>query len=370
MRKKILLGTLCCSLLVQMQIYSKAQSISLSEITALPSLDSIGQKKVESSLLNNLQKTGVKLYPLETLHGLQSWVFQKNSTFFSFFLTPDGKAMVPGVFMNMSPEMMLKLDGKNIDHIPASHGLEGLFVRTEKHFQVFYITPDRQKVIPGMMWDEEGRNITQTQIANLIKIKTPDAISTHASPNQKESVETEKQTQFFKNDSLPTGPSMNIFTNPRDEASKAIFALLNQSYGGIYGKADTPALLVFIDPLCHYSKQAIALLDPYVKAGKLHLVIIPIAVLDSVDGNQSSKQARMLLSAPANQMVETWTTGTSIPFSIDSSQKLATNQKLIEGLHLRGTPIFFWQRPDQSIRHFEGLPDSMDSLVKLVENGK
>lgn len=147
--------------------------------------------------------------------------------------------------------------------------------------------------------------------------------------------------------------------------------LLNQTYGGIYGKEDTPELLMFIDPVCHFSKQALTLLDPYVKAGRLHLVIVPIAVLDQANHGKSSQQAKRLLSSPVDQMAQTWMTPTiNTSLTSDAEQKFSVNQQMIEGLHLNGTPIFFWQRPNKSFRRFEGLPDSIEALVNQVEKGK
>ena len=34
-------------------------------------------------------------------------------------------------------------------------------------FQVFYMTPDKERLIPGVMWDAAGKNITRKQIADI-----------------------------------------------------------------------------------------------------------------------------------------------------------------------------------------------------------
>lgn len=416
MRKKILLGTALCAVLFQMQSPITAQELSLPDITAstitvrpsfIASTDPIKKEITQSAVLSHIQQTGATIHPLESLYGLRSFVAQNGDKILPFFLTPDGKAMVSGVIMNMSAEMMLKLDKNAIDRIPAIHGLEGLFVRTGDHFQVFYITPDGKKVIPGLMWDEEGRNVTQAQIAPLLGMNAPNPASTTPDPNPaKENPDLatpslpnqalnnssfantySQQAPQPSTDALNTSEkeeggegqikaasvsksSLNIFTPPSDKPSRAVFALLNQTYGGIYGKADTPELLVFIDPLCHFSKQALTLLDPYVKAGRLHLVLIPIALLDLADQGQSSQAAKRLLSVPVDQMAQAWISITNTPVSPDADQKLSVNQQMIAGLHLKGTPIFFWQRPDKSLRRFEGLPDSIEALVSQVEKGQ
>lgn len=67
---------------------------------------------------------------------------------------------------------------------------------------------------------------------------------------------------------------------------------------------------MFIDPVCHFSKQALKLLDPYVKVERIHLIIVLISVLDQANHGKSSQQAKRLLSS-------------------------LVNQKMIEGLHLK-----------------------------------
>lgn len=221
MRKKILRGTIC-TFLLQIPSLIKAQELSLPEITAstitvqpaVPSsTDPLKEEISQNAVLSHIQQTGAKLYPLETLYGLRSFVAQNGDKILPFFLTPDGKAMVSGVIMNMSAEMMLKLDGKAIDRIPAIHGLEGLFVRTGKRFQVFYITPDRKKVISGLMWDEEGRNVTQAQIAPLVGMNAPNPASTIPDPN------SSKETLGLATPSLPKQALDNPIRPPNKHPS-------------------------------------------------------------------------------------------------------------------------------------------------------
>lgn len=128
MRKKILLGTVLCATLFQTIQPSIAQQISLPDITALPSVlnppDSFKEQITQNSVLSHIQQTGAKIYPLENLYGLRSFVAQNGDKILPFFLTPDGKA---------------------IEHIPSIYGLEGLFVRTGERFQVFlyYTRPEK-----------------------------------------------------------------------------------------------------------------------------------------------------------------------------------------------------------------------------------
>ena len=55
----------------------------------------------------------------------------------------------------------------NITELGTQHGLRGLFVRSGAQFQVFYATPDGQRVIPGVMWDAAGKDITRQQVAHV-----------------------------------------------------------------------------------------------------------------------------------------------------------------------------------------------------------
>ncbi len=57
--------------------------------------------------------------------------------------------------------------GAQLTDLGTEHGLRTVFARNGQTFQVFYITPDGQGAIGGVMWDSTGRNITRQQVSSI-----------------------------------------------------------------------------------------------------------------------------------------------------------------------------------------------------------
>jgi thiol:disulfide interchange protein DsbG len=87
--------------------------------------------------------------------------------FMLFEVTPDGQAAVSGAMVDLTPAQLETIARGNITGLAVEHELSGLFVRSGPEFQVFYMTPDKERLIPGVMWDAAGKNITRKQIADI-----------------------------------------------------------------------------------------------------------------------------------------------------------------------------------------------------------
>ncbi len=57
--------------------------------------------------------------------------------------------------------------GAQLTDLGTEHGLRTVFARNGQSFQVFYLTPDGQGAVGGVMWDAAGRNITRQQVSSI-----------------------------------------------------------------------------------------------------------------------------------------------------------------------------------------------------------
>ena len=55
----------------------------------------------------------------------------------------------------------------NITPLAVLYGFKGFFVRSGVNFQVFYATPDNERLIPGVLWDAAGKDVTRQQVAGI-----------------------------------------------------------------------------------------------------------------------------------------------------------------------------------------------------------
>ena len=82
-----------------------------------------------------------------------------------FDVTPDGQAAVSGAPVEITPAQIQTIAAGNVTDLGLQHGLQGYFVRSGAQFQVFYATPDQQRLVPGVMWDASGKDLTRAQVA-------------------------------------------------------------------------------------------------------------------------------------------------------------------------------------------------------------
>ena len=58
-------------------------------------------------------------------------------------------------------------NGAALYDLGVQHGLPTIFAKSGSTFQVFYLTPDGQAAIGGVMWDYTGHNITRDQVTPI-----------------------------------------------------------------------------------------------------------------------------------------------------------------------------------------------------------
>jgi len=238
---------------------------------------------------------------------------------------------------DITPSQLTALAGDRVIDLGEQHGLRGIFVRSGAQFQVFYATPDGERLIPGVLWDADGKNLTRQQVANV-----PGAIPT-----------------VVVGDADPARAGA--------AAGTAALPLVQKANFGTIGQPTAPHLWMLIDPQCIYSVRALQQLQPYVANGRLQVSVIPISVMDPEDRGQSTKSALALLSKPGDQLVSAWQAGSVAgPPSPEASDRLRTNRAIAEAIHLQGTPTFIWKKPDGTEGRLDGMPTSVEALVASV----
>lgn len=290
--------------------------------------------------VQHVAAAGAVISDLGSSHGMRSIAARNGDQFMIFQITPDGQAAVSGALTELTAAQLTAAAASgNVTPLAGQHGLDTLFVRSGAQFQVFYVTPDKERVIPGVLWDSAGKDLTRDQVANL-----PGAIPT--------------VTVGDVPGSKPGGGS---------PASGAALPLLQKASFGTVGSASAPHLWMVIDPQCIYSVRAYQMLHPFVEAGKVQLSIIPISVLDYEDNGQSTKSALALLSKPPGQLVSAWQAGSvNDPPIPAAAERLQANRAIAQAIGLQGTPTLIWKKPDGTEGRIDGVPTSVDALIASI----
>ena len=231
-----------------------------------------------------------------------------------------------------------------------NHGLQGVYAVNGDIFRVFYLTPDGQAVIGGVMWEQDGHNVTRDTIAP-IKGAIPTVTITGA-----------------KVDATQTGQIRPV---PNTTLSPELVKRVKQASVGLVGQDGRPRLTMVIDPLCPWSIRALGELEPFVTRGDIQLALLPIAINDHENGNASTPAATALLSAVPFEMEAAWQkiidlhhVADDMPRTDEAALHLQQNMDVAHALGVRGTPTLIWRDKAGASHVTEGLPDDIARLVR------
>jgi protein-disulfide isomerase len=234
----------------------------------------------------------------------------------------------------------------NVTHLGTRAGFAGYFVRSGSQFQVFYAAPDNMVVIPGILRDAQGKNLTRDQVAAI-----PGAV-----PTVEVAADGEPSTA---SDARPA-------SDGAASTSEALAAVEKAAYGTI-GPTSAPQLFMLIDPQCIYSVRSYQELRAYAQAGKIRISIVPLSVLDYEDRGQSTRSALALLSKPSDEIISAWQTGdVGGPIAPKASELLKQNMAIAEAIGIKGTPTFIWRKIDGTVGRIDGVPMDIGELVSSV----
>ena len=294
------------------------------------------------SSLQHIAASGAAITDLGDYHGLHRVVARTGDQFMLLSATPDGQAVVAGLMSDLSAADLSQLAGGSLTELGMVHGLRGLLVKSGTQFQVFYATPDSQRVIPGVMWDAVGKNLTRDQVAPVAG-------------------------------TIPTvtiGPATNAESQNTASASMATrqaapaLDIVQATSFGTTGSPSAPRLWMFIDPLCSFSVRAMQQLQPFIASGRVQLAVIPLAVIDHETNGRSTTNALAMLSRPVDQMVTAWSRGDlgGAPVS-EATARLQANMAAAQAIHLEGTPTLIWLKANGSEGRSDGLPADLNAVL-------
>lgn len=305
-------------------------------------------------VLGHIAGAGAQLDDLGERGGLRSLVARTGEEFMVLFVAPDGQAAVAGLMADMSLEELRRIGGAGFIDLGDKHGLRGAVLRSGTVFQVFYATPGGSRVIPGVMWDATGRNVTRDHVSGV-----PGAIPTVTIGDV--------PPQHAPNRAVPSGSVAGGMEPPAPatpSAPRADSTAISQIFAGTVGNPAAPELRMFVDPQCGYSAQAMQRLQPLVASGRVRLSVIPVAILDPHNGGASTRASQAMLSRPAGEMVAAWSRNDLAgPPSAEAVGRLQANMRAAASIGLRGTPTFLWRRADGSEGRQDGLPNDVAALV-------
>lgn len=250
-----------------------------------------------------------------------------------------------------APLEALATEGAQVRYMGNEAGLDGWIAIQEGQEQYFYVTPDREYVLLGLLFDKNGKMVTLRQVGALQKASGASLDILKADPPK-------PQTGSVM-DSLNKEEMAKAMKSP----SEQLFADIEASNWVALGQPTAPVIYTFMDPQCPHCHNLMKdLRKDYIDKGLLQVRMIPVGFKDD-----TKAQAALLLAVPNAQ--ERWYRHLdgdteSLPVTTGiNEQGIERNLSIMQGWKLNVTPLSIYRAKDGSVKVIQGRARDLKAMI-------
>lgn len=237
--------------------------------------------------------------------------------------------------------------GAQIKYLGKRHGMDGWITIYQGQEQYYYVTPDKEGFVMGVLFDKNGTMATVEQVRKL-QAEGGDvldflAVDKTEAPKTLESVKDAAQT----------------YQSPAEK----MFADVESSNWIALGDAGAPVIYSFVDPQCPHCHDFMAdLRKNYIDKGLIQVRIVPVGF-----SAQSLAQAAFLLASPDAE--ERWFKHLdgdkeALPTDNDiSTQGIQKNLALMQAWKFTVTPLSVYKSANGEIKIVRGRAKDPAALL-------
>ncbi len=238
--------------------------------------------------------------------------------------------------------------GAQARYLGKSHGLDGWIVIYQGQEQYYYVTPDGQGFLMGLLFNKDGEIVTVKQVADLQK-QGGEVLDFLAADKPPKSLaeEMEKSNKEFE------------YKTPAEQ----MFAEVENSNYVSFGKKDAPVIYSFMDPQCPHCHEFMQdMRKDYIEKGLVQVRMIPVGFRD-----ETLTQAAFLLASPDAE--ERWFKHLdgdeqALPAKSGiSTQGVQKNLALMQAWKFNVTPMTAYRGRDGSVKIVRGRASDLTSIL-------
>ena len=255
----------------------------------------------------------------------------------------------------------LRATGAQVTDLGERGGLSGHFVELpDGDAYGLYLTPDGHAVA-GLLYGPDGTLLTGRQI-DAARSEDGDGIATTAvKPVSAVAVAGEDSAAGGLHGGDAVQLAHAYVDDPVVPGVEALFERSISAFGFTLGRAG-PAVAVFADPGCRWSRAAVARLAQLALDGRLLLRTIPVGVL----GAASAQEAAAIASARDPALA--WFEGAAGPASPDGGRRIARNNALFDAWGAGAVPLIAWRARDGRVGHQVGDLDDIEAWLGALRH--
>ncbi|MCM2343336.1 MAG: thioredoxin fold domain-containing protein [Alphaproteobacteria bacterium] len=247
-------------------------------------------------------------------------------------------------------ETMAK-EGAQLRYMGREAGLDSWIAIQNGQEQYFYVTPDREYVLLGLLFDKTGKMITLQQVSALQQQSDAVLDVLKAAPK----ADTPSVTQNLEGQN-------QIANKVLKSPSEQLFADVESANWIRLGEETAPHFYMFIDPQCPYCHEFMKALRSDIDGGKVQVRMIPVGFKDD-----TRAQAALLLAIPSPQ--ERWfrhldgdTEALPVTPGINE-QGVERNMSVMQSWKLNVTPLSLYRAKDGSVKIVQGRAKDMKAML-------
>ena len=268
--------------------------------------------------------------------------------FVSFFVVSDAAKAQQTSIPEMPPALQILVDkGAQARYLGKSHGLDGWITVYKGQEQYYYVTPDGQGFLMGILFDKDGEIITVEQVSALQR-QGDDVLDFLTVDKPKElTSEMQETNEAFEYKT----PAERMFTE------------VENSNWVAFGNQNAPAIYSFMDPQCHHCHAFMNdMRKDYIDRGLVQLRMIPVGFRD-----ETLAQSAFLIAAPDAE--ERWYRHldgdlTALPAkNTMSTQAVQKNLALMQAWKFNVTPMTVYRGRDGKVKIVRGRAGQMSDIL-------
>jgi thiol:disulfide interchange protein DsbG len=244
----------------------------------------------------------------------------------------------------------LAAKGAQVRYLGREKGMDGWITIQNGHEQYFYITPDGEGILMGVLFDKNGKMITVRQVQNLQQGNDP-TLETLLTAAQEPAGDPIAKLQEQLQEQAKLSPAEKLFADI--EGANTV----------VLGNEKAPVIYAFMDPQCPHCHEFMNdIRKDYIDAGQIQVRMIPVGLSD-----ETKAQAAYLLAAPDAK--DRWYRHldgdkTALPVSADVNlQAVEFNMAIMQNWKLDATPIIVYRSSKGEVKIVRGRPHNVADLM-------
>lgn len=263
------------------------------------------------------------------------------------------------------PLQNMVAQGAQIRYLGREYGLDGWVTIQNGEEQYFYVTPDGQALLLGILFNNKGDAVTLRQINALREKEGPaiDRLAGYTPPPTKDVAKTASQEATSVAPDLSNPQS--IIKSAAKSKAEQLFDSVETSNWVQLGAKDAPVIYTFIDPECPHCHDLIEdfRTSGYIEKGLVQVRLIPVGVLSE----ESLKEAAYLLASPQPQQdLYNHMDGKPNALLVDqnaNTQGVQRNMQIMQEWKLDATPFSVYKDISGKIKILQGRPSDVKKLI-------